>query len=302
MTTNMLVLGVAYQAGLLPLTAAAIEGAVRLNGVAVEQNLQAFRYGRLWGADPDRVRALVEPPASSFETERAAALERLAGRDASAYVSLLDRVGHLDAESRRLLAFRIGELIDYQDVPYAAAYVDFVLVVAAREAAMAPGRQDVTHAVIRNLYKLMAYKDEYEVARLHLKPVLRAGMRGLFAAPRRVSLAPPPAAPPRARPPPEAPAGAVVRAGPPRAPGAPAPAGDRVRSLRVRRGEARGAAPRALVPRARVQPRSTASAPTPTSGRSSWPASPNRSAATKTSSSAPSPKCGSAPPGSDFDF
>ena len=96
-------------------------------------------------------------------------------------------MGHLDPESRRLLAFRVGELIDYQDVPYAAAYVDFVLVVAAREAAMAPGgRRDVTHAVIRNLYKLMAYKDEYEVARLHLKPVLRAGMRGLFAAPRRV--------------------------------------------------------------------------------------------------------------------
>ena len=186
MTTNMLVLGVAYQAGLLPLTGAAIEEAVRLNGVAVEQNLQAFRYGRLWAADPDRVRPLVEPPAQSFETERAAALERLAGRDASAYVSLLDRVGHLDAESRRLLAFRIGELIDYQDVRYPSAYVDLVLVVAGREEAMAPGRSDVTHAVIRNLYKLMAYKDEYEVARLHLKPALRAGMRGLFQTPRRV--------------------------------------------------------------------------------------------------------------------
>jgi indolepyruvate ferredoxin oxidoreductase len=186
MTTNMLVLGVAYQAGLLPLTAGAIEEAVRLNGVAVDQNLQAFRYGRLWGAEPDRVRALIEPPASSLETERAAVLERLAGRDASAYVSLLDRVGTLDPESRRLLAFRIGELIDYQDVAYAAAYVDFVLVTAAREEAVAPGRQDVTHAVIRNLYKLMAYKDEYEVARLHLKPALRAGMRGLFAAPRRI--------------------------------------------------------------------------------------------------------------------
>jgi indolepyruvate ferredoxin oxidoreductase len=186
MATNMLVLGVAYQAGLLPLTGAAIEGAVRLNGVAVEQNLQAFRYGRLWVADPDRVRALVEPPARSFETERAAALERLGGGDASAYVSLLDRGGHLDPESRRLLAFRVGELIDYQDVRYASTYVDFVLVAAAREEAVAPGRREVTHAVIRNLYKLMAYKDEYEVARLHLKPAFQAGARGLFTAPRRV--------------------------------------------------------------------------------------------------------------------
>ena len=187
MATNMLVLGVAYQAGLLPLTASAIEEAVRLNGVAVEQNLQAYRYGRLWVADPERVRALVEPPARTFETERAAALERLGDRDASAYVSLLDRAGHLDPESRRLLAFRVGELIDYQDARYAAAYVDFVLAVAAREAAIAPGRLDVTQAVIRNLYKLMAYKDEYEVARLHLKPAFQGGARGLFAAPRRMA-------------------------------------------------------------------------------------------------------------------
>ena len=186
MATNMLVLGVAYQAGLLPLTGAAIERAVRLNGVAVEQNLQAFRYGRLWVADPDRVRALVEPPARSFEAERAAALERLGGEDASAYVSLLDRCADLDPEARRLLALRVGELIDYQDNRYAAAYVDFVLDVAAREAARAPGRCEVTHAVIRNLYKLMAYKDEYEVARLHLKTAFHTGTRRLFTAPRRL--------------------------------------------------------------------------------------------------------------------
>ena len=115
MATNMLVLGVAYQAGLLPLTAAAVEQAIELNGVAVEQNRQAFRYGRLWAADPERVRALVDPPARSFETERAAALERLAGQDATAYVSLLDRCAHLDADARRMLAHRVGELIDYQD-------------------------------------------------------------------------------------------------------------------------------------------------------------------------------------------
>jgi indolepyruvate ferredoxin oxidoreductase len=186
MATNMLAMGVAYQEGLLPLHAAAIEQAVRLNGVQVDQNLQAFRYGRLWVVEPDRVRALVEPPPRSYETERAAVVARLGGGQARAYVSLLDRCAHLDAEARRLLAVRVGELIDYQDARYAARYVDFVLHVAAREAAVAPGRHDVTHAVIRNLYKLMAYKDEYEVARLHLKPERRAEVHALFTAPRRV--------------------------------------------------------------------------------------------------------------------
>jgi indolepyruvate ferredoxin oxidoreductase len=186
MTTNVFVLGVAYQAGLLPLTRAAIERAVRLNGVVVEQNLQAFRYGRLWVADPERVRALVEEPVRPFEAERTATLDRLGGQAARAYVSLLERCGPLDPEARRLLAIRVGELMDYQDAPYAAAYVAFVLEVAAREEALAPGRREVTYAVIRNLYKLMAYKDEYEVARLYLKPAFQAGVRGLFTAPRRV--------------------------------------------------------------------------------------------------------------------
>ena len=295
MTTNMLVLGVAYQAGLLPLTGAAIEEAVRLNGVAVEQNLQAFRYGRLWAADPDRVRALVEPPARSFETERTAALERLAGRDASAYVSLLDRVGHLDPESRRLLAFRVGELIDYQDARYAATYVEFVLVVAAREEAMAAGRREITHAVIRNLYKLMAYKDEYEVARLHLKPAFRAGTRGLFTAPRRLDWH---FHPPFLR--------ALglrrkLRLGPWFAPVLRA-----LRALRRAPRDARrplratppcggrsGGSSRGTGSWSRA--RWTAPAPTATRGRSSWRGSRSRSAATRTSSSAALPRYGVRP-------
>jgi indolepyruvate ferredoxin oxidoreductase len=185
MTTNVFVLGVAYQAGRLPLSAAAIEQAISLNGVQVAQNLQAFRYGRLWVADPARVRVLVEPPPPSYESARGAVLARLGGGAAQAYVSLLDRCQGLDAEARRMLAVRVGELIDYQDAAYAGAYVDFVLLVAAREAA-AGGPGAVTHAVIRNLYKLMAYKDEYEVARLSLSPAFQARTRELFVAPRRL--------------------------------------------------------------------------------------------------------------------
>jgi indolepyruvate ferredoxin oxidoreductase len=85
MATNLLALGVAYQSGLLPLSAESIEGAIRLNGVQVEQNLQAFRYGRLWVLDPARVEALVAPPQRTFVEERAAALERLRPGQARAF-------------------------------------------------------------------------------------------------------------------------------------------------------------------------------------------------------------------------
>jgi indolepyruvate ferredoxin oxidoreductase len=186
MATNLLALGAAYQAGLLPLAAGSIEGAIRLNGVQVAQNLQAFRYGRLWVADPARVSTLVDRPRRSHDEERADVLARLSGRDAHAYVSLLERCAGLDAESRRMLAIRVGELIDYQDARYAGTYVDFVLRTAEREQAVGVEPGAVTHAVIRSLYKLMAYKDEYEVARLHLRPRFHAETRGLFVAPRRV--------------------------------------------------------------------------------------------------------------------
>ncbi len=186
MTTNLFVVGVAYQAGLLPLEARSIEGAISLNGVQVEQSLQAFRYGRLQVADPDRVRALVEPPRRGLEEERDGALSHLSGSDARAYVALMDRCAHLDEESRRMLAIRIAELIDYQNAPYAHQYVDVVLRVAAREQAVTPGNSALTRAVIAYLYKLMAYKDEYEVARLHLKAAFHEQINGLFAEPRRV--------------------------------------------------------------------------------------------------------------------
>ncbi|HEY7677714.1 MAG TPA: indolepyruvate ferredoxin oxidoreductase family protein, partial [Candidatus Methylomirabilis sp.] len=163
MATNMFALGAAYQSGLLPLTAPSLEGAIRLNGVQVAQNLQAFRYGRLYAADPERVRALVEPAPRRFDEEQAGALARLSRGEARAYASLLARCAHLDEESRRMLAIRVGELIEYQDARYPAPYVDFVLQVAARERAALPGRCEITQAVIRGLYKLMAYKDEYEV-------------------------------------------------------------------------------------------------------------------------------------------
>jgi indolepyruvate ferredoxin oxidoreductase len=99
----------------------------------------------------------------------------------------VERCSRLDDESQRMLAIRLGELIAYQDVAYAKEYVDFVLSVADREAEASTHPPELTHAVIRYLYKLMAYKDEYEVARLHLKQVWRGQLRGMFEKPQKVS-------------------------------------------------------------------------------------------------------------------
>ncbi|MBM3225598.1 MAG: indolepyruvate ferredoxin oxidoreductase family protein, partial [Candidatus Tectomicrobia bacterium] len=190
MATNLFLLGMAYQAGLLPLAADSIERAIELNGVAVQQNQQAFRYGRRYVCDAPAVQALALPPSRDFNEERAARLlmleEQYTKVEREAYYYLLKRCEHLDGEAQRLLAIRIGELIDYQDVAYATSYVDFVLDVAARETAVCPGHTEFAHTVIRQLYKVMAYKDEYEVARLHLQQTWRTQLSGMFAQPQKV--------------------------------------------------------------------------------------------------------------------
>jgi len=177
--TNVFVLGFAYQAGLIPISAGAIEQAFTLNGAAVTRNLQAFRYGRLQHHDPERVARALKGEAMDYEAMRARYIERL-GRKAEAYEALLDRCGDLDEESLRMLALRVGELIEYQDIRYASSYVERVLEVRARELQVVPKSVELTRAVIRYLFKLMAYKDEYEVARLLLKSRAAAEIGEMF--------------------------------------------------------------------------------------------------------------------------
>jgi indolepyruvate ferredoxin oxidoreductase len=160
MAANMLVLGAAYQAGAIPVNAEAIERAITLNGVAVAMNTHAFRAGRLLVADPTWL--------STIKRHRMGAIETSTAPLTASARALVDRVGG-DAELRRLLEVRVPELIDYQDERYAREYVDFVARVRAAEQAALPGETRLSEAVARYLFKLMAYKDEYEVARLHLK-------------------------------------------------------------------------------------------------------------------------------------
>jgi len=150
---NMILVGAAYQAGALPVSAEAIEHAVRLNGVAVDANIRAFRAGRTV-KDTD-------VPAIAAEQESGAGLAERSLQD--------------------LLALRVRELAAFQDQACADDYAGFVARVRAREAAVTGG-EELTRTVAQSLYKLTAYKDEYEVARLSLDPALDEAVRAQFGA------------------------------------------------------------------------------------------------------------------------
>ncbi len=159
---NVFLVGAGFQTGALPLPPDAIEEALRVNGVAVEKNIQAFRRGRQYIADPAAVRG-------------AAGLDR---PDAPQ-----DGESPLD----RLIRTRSEDLTAYQDEAYARRYLDVVERVRAAERDQTPGSAALTEAVARYLYKLMAYKDEYEVARLALEPSLGAGLEAEFGPGARAS-------------------------------------------------------------------------------------------------------------------
>jgi indolepyruvate ferredoxin oxidoreductase len=133
---NIIMLGFAWQQDLLPLSLQALWRAIELNGVAVERNKQAFAWGRIAAADPDFL-----PRSESTQAKQTETLDQMIAR----------RVAFLEA---------------YQNPAYAARYEAVVARVRRTEAAL--GTQALTEAVARALFKLMAYKDEYEVARLHM--------------------------------------------------------------------------------------------------------------------------------------
>ncbi|HYS15791.1 MAG TPA: indolepyruvate ferredoxin oxidoreductase family protein [Candidatus Binatia bacterium] len=170
MAANMIVLGAAFQAGAIPVSEAAIEEAIALNGVSVQMNSHAFRAGRLLVADPTWVRSITR--------RRLGAVEAAPGLSAQAR-QLVDSVG-ATGELKRLLEVRVPELIAYQSAGYAREYVQFVRRVRETEAAAVPGESRLAEAVARYLFKLMAYKDEYEVARLSLKPDIARALADEF--------------------------------------------------------------------------------------------------------------------------
>jgi indolepyruvate ferredoxin oxidoreductase len=147
-TANVFILGVAYQAGFVPLPGEAIERAIELNGTAVEANLSAFRWGRRWTIDPNEV-------------------ERAAGASVAYDIEPYSIDAIDDALLRDLAERRAGDLVDYQNRRYAARYSD-VVAKAHRAERVAGGDGTFATTVARQLHHVMAYKDEYEVARLLL--------------------------------------------------------------------------------------------------------------------------------------
>ncbi len=166
---NVFLLGVAVQAGLLPVDRAAIERAIDLNGVAVDANLAAFEWGRRWAHDASRVETSAGPGESSGVDIGHVEVPSLpAGLQAG--VEALDADGPL-AER---VAFLAADLVAYQDESYAERFVEFVAAMADAERRVRSSPGDFTRAAADGLHKLMAYKDEYEVARLLIGPEARA--------------------------------------------------------------------------------------------------------------------------------
>ena len=151
--SNLFMLGYAYQLGLVPVGAAAIEKAIELNGVAVPLNKDAFAWGRQAAVDIDAVNEVAERAIVAREMPQG-----------------LDEI----------VEHRVRELTAYQDAAYAARYRALVENVRQAETASAPGMTGLADAVARYAYKLMAYKDEYEVARLYTDGRFLKQLTGAF--------------------------------------------------------------------------------------------------------------------------
>jgi indolepyruvate ferredoxin oxidoreductase len=153
--TNMFMLGYAYQKGWVPLSAAAIVRAIQLNGIAVEFNVASFTWGRRAAVDLERVRRAATP------------------------AEVIPIGEHFSRSLEELVERRVKLLTDYQDAAYADKYralVDKVRLVEAERA----NSSKLAEAVARYYAKLMAYKDEYEVARLYASGDFARRIAGMF--------------------------------------------------------------------------------------------------------------------------
>ncbi|MBD8525791.1 indolepyruvate ferredoxin oxidoreductase family protein [Pseudomarimonas arenosa] len=162
--SNLFMLGYAWQKGLVPLSLESIHRAIELNGAAVKMNQQAFAWGRLAA---DNLDAVLD----------AAGMKQ--ADDGKVVAMPLDDE-RLSKSLDEIIQRRMAFLTDYQNAAYAAQYQTLVDEVRRAEQAKAPGSTELTEAVARYYFKLMAYKDEYEVARLHTSKEFRRQLESTF--------------------------------------------------------------------------------------------------------------------------
>jgi indolepyruvate ferredoxin oxidoreductase len=167
--TNPMMLGFAWQKGWIPLQWASLMRAIELNAVAVANNKAAFEWGRRAAVDwPAVQRALNPGQVIAFAPRKTSSLDELVDK-------------------------RVAYLTAYQNAAYAQQYADVVAQVRVKEAGLGGDKLPLSEAVARYLFKLMAYKDEYEVARLHTDTAFLAKVQGMFEGDFRLNyhLAPP---------------------------------------------------------------------------------------------------------------
>ena len=153
--TNLFMVGFAYQRGLLPVSEQALVRAIELNGTAIESNKQSFVWGRRAAVDPAHVTAAAIPSAKPESQRLSESLDEIVAR-------------------------RAEFLTAYQDAAYARRYTDLVARVRDAEAGKAAGATALTEAVARYYFKLLAIKDEYEVARLYAETDFAARVAAQF--------------------------------------------------------------------------------------------------------------------------
>jgi indolepyruvate ferredoxin oxidoreductase len=169
--TNMFLVGYAWQKGWIPLAEAAVERAIELNGADIAFNKDAFGWGRVTAHDPEGVQGALSKT-SSYQVIQFKPRESL----------------------DKLIERGVQYLTAYQNADYAARYRSFVQhVLTAEKAAVSGAPPRLSEAVAKYLFKLMSYKDEYEVARLHSDPAFKAQLDEMFKGPYQIvyHLAPP---------------------------------------------------------------------------------------------------------------
>jgi len=158
---HTLMLGYAWQRGLIPLSRAAIQRTIELNGAAVALNQSAFQWGRIAACHPDVLeRVRPTPPVAAPEAQT----------------------------FDELVARRVADLTAYQDAAYAERFRALATRARESEQLAAPGKEDFSRMVALSAYRLMAYKDEYEVARLYSSSEFRASLEAQFSDHGKLSL------------------------------------------------------------------------------------------------------------------